>query len=268
MIGRILTASAIAALAVSTPSYAQGSSARFSPLAWVDDATTLDSGGVSAAISTYRWSGNGMSEVSLPVVDVALGLAPRVQLSASVPRINGSADPNGALGGLGTSYFTTKLGVLESRDHLTKLAVSPTLEVLTPGAAAATGPNQHRVQLGIPVSAEIDRGPFRLYGATGYFTRGAWFTGAGVGFPVNDRIYVSSGVSRAWRTSKVPNVPLGARDRKELTSSASYGLTDSLRVFGSFSRAFRTLPENGAGTTIGGGVSLFFTTPVDRPRVK
>jgi hypothetical protein len=278
---RILAASAIVALAVSTSAFAQGNGKKAkppsrndlssqsaatgagaaSPLAWVDDATVLDPGGVAVSISTIRWWGSGLSEVNIPIVDFALGVTKRVQLSASVPRVVDSSQPDGAVGGLGTTYFSAKIGVAENRTHTAKLAVLPTIEVLSPGVVAGLAPGEHRVQLGLPVSGELDRGRLRLYGATGYFTRGAWFTGAGAGLSVNDKVSVSTGFSRAWRKSVVPDVPLSDRDRNEISGSASYGFTPTVRVFASLSRTVATLPENGAGTTIGCGVSLFFTTP-------
>ncbi|HEV8345348.1 MAG TPA: hypothetical protein VGQ16_02175 [Vicinamibacterales bacterium] len=291
MIRRVVTAGAVWALAVllstiSTAAFAQGKSQAHknsappsrndlaspsgaavgsgaaSPIAWVDDATVVDSGGVSVAISTIRWTGSGMSEVNFPVVDIAFGLTPHVQLSASVPRVVGSADPAGAAGGLGTSYFSMKLAVVDDHKRGLKVAVSPTLEVLSPGVVEWLAPGEHRVQIGFPVSAQWDRGQSRLYGATGYFSRGAWFMGTGAAFIVNDKVAVSGGFSRAWRRSIVPDVPLGDRDRNEISGSGSYALTPSVRLFGSLGRTIATLEENGAGTTIGGGLSLFFTTPV------
>ena len=279
---RILAASAIVALAVSTTAFAQGKDKKggkppsrndlaarsvgagagaASPLAWLDDATVLEPGGVAASISTIRWWGSGLSEVNIPIVDVALGLTRRVQVSASVPRVVDGTQPGGAVGGLGTTYFGAKIGVLENREHTAKFAVLPTIEVLSPGVVESLAPGEHRVQLGIPVSGEIDRGRLRLYGATGFFTRGAWFTGVGTGFVVNDKVAVSTGLSRAWRKSAVPDVPLGDRDRNELSGSVSYGFTSAVRGFASLSRTIATLQENGAGTTIGCGVSFFFTTP-------
>jgi hypothetical protein len=227
-------------------------------MAWVDDASVLESGGVAVAVSVLRWTGSGLSEVNFPVVDVAVGLTRRVQFSASVPHIVGSGDPAGSVGGLGTSFFSTKIGVIDNRKYHTKLAVSPTLELLSPGAAEWLAPGEHRVQLGLPVSAEIDHGPMRVYGAAGYFTRGAWFTGAGVGLALHDKIGVSGGFSRAWRRSGVPDVPLGERDRKEISGGASYALTPFVHVFASVGRTIATLVDNGAGATIGGGVSYFF----------
>jgi hypothetical protein len=291
MIRRVL-ASAVLALAVSLPAFAQGksqshkknnstptppsrndlaapspsaaaSSGGATPLAWLDDATVLVPGGVSLAISALRWSGTGTSEVNFPVVDVAIGLTRRVQFSANVPHVVGSADPYGAAGGLGTVYFGSKIGVIDGNAPV-KVAVSPTVEVLSPAVAAALPPGEHRVQLGFPVSAEIGRGSMRVYGGAGYFTRGAWFTGAGGTCAVDERVSIFASFSRAWRRTDDPSVPVGERDRNEVSGGLSYGLTPAVHVFGSVGRTIATLDENGAGMTFAGGVSFFFTSSQSR----
>src|SRR4029453_939053 len=130
-------ASAILALAISIPAGAQGKSQEHkknpappsrsdltapasasmpatavagpTPFAWVDDASLLEAGAVSIALSIARWQGGGISEVDVPVIDAAIGLAPRVHLTMSVPRVVGSEDPLGPVGGMGTSYFSAKI---------------------------------------------------------------------------------------------------------------------------------------------------------------
>ena len=90
-------ASAIVALAISTPALAQGRSQQHkknpappsrsdlaapsgvsmpatavagpTPFAWVDDASLLEAGAVSIALSVARWQGGGISEVDVPVID-------------------------------------------------------------------------------------------------------------------------------------------------------------------------------------------------------
>jgi hypothetical protein len=243
------------------PSAAAVSSGGATPLAWLDDASVLQPGGVSVAMSALRWSGSGISEVNFPVVDIALGLTRRVQFSANVPHVVGSADPYGAAGGLGTVYFSSKIGVLDGSESVVKVAVSPTLEVLSPSVVDTLTPGEHRVQLGLPISMEFDRGPARIYGGAGYFTRGAWFTGAGGSYGVNDKVSVFGSFSRAWRRSDVPDVPLGERDRKEISGGASYAVSPGVHVFGSMGRTIATLEENGAGRTIAGGVSFFMSAP-------
>lgn len=51
---------------------------------------------------------------------------------------------------------------------------------------------------------------------------------------------------------------LGDRDRKEIAGGAVYALSSCVAAYGSIGRTFATLDENGAGTTIGAGVSICF----------
>ena len=241
---------------VAAPTSATGAT----PLAWVDDATVLEPGTMSLAVSALRWQGADLSEVDVPIVDGAVGLAPRVQLSGSVPRVVGSSDPSGAAGGVGTSFFTVKVGVLHNRSRTVKVAVAPTLQILGEAVAASLGPDEGRARWGLPVSAEVDRGALRLYGGGGHFSPGLWFGGAAVGFQATSKIGVTAGFSRAWRSAESGDVSLSDRDRKELSGGVSYALTQQISLFGSIGHTVATLDENGAGTTACGGLSFFFAS--------
>jgi hypothetical protein len=282
-------ASAMLALAVSTPVWAQGKSQQHkknpappsrsdlaapssvsmpatavagpTPFAWVDDASLLEAGSVSIAMSVVRWQGGGVSEVDVPVIDAAIGLAPRVHLTMTVPRVVGSEDPLGPVGGMGTSYFSAKIAAFNDAKRGLKLSVAPTLEVLGSGVLQSMTEGERRAHFGLPVSVELDRGRVRLYAGGGYFTRGVWFTGAGVGTRVNDKVFVSGGFSRSWRGTELPDVPLSDRDRKEITGSGSYAVTPQISVYGALGRTIATLDENGAGTSLVAGVSFFFAPP-------
>lgn len=227
------------------------------PLAWIDDASLLGTDLMSVSFSAAHWTGGGASETSVPVVEAAYGLAPKLELSMSVPHVIGSSDPTGAAGGLGTSFFSAKVGLYEGLKTGLKLAVAPTLEVLGSGVVAALGPDESRTHFGLPVSAEIGQGPLRLYGGGGYFSPGIWFTGGAVSARATDKVYVSAGVSRAWST-QTTTVTTGGGDRKELSFGAAYVLTPRITTFGSVAQTFETLAENGAGTSIAGGISFAF----------
>src|SRR3989442_320262 len=82
------------------------------PLAWLDDASLLEPGSVSTTISAVRWSGTDLSEVNFPIVQAAIGVTQRFQIGASVPHVVGSADGTGPVGGVGTSYISTKIALL------------------------------------------------------------------------------------------------------------------------------------------------------------
>src|SRR4026207_296122 len=118
---RTVLASVMLALAVSIPAWAQGRSQQHkknpappsrsdlaapagvsrpatavagpAPLAWVDDASLREAGSVSIALSVARWQGGGISEVDVPVIDAAIGLAPRVPPTVNVPAGGGRQEP-------------------------------------------------------------------------------------------------------------------------------------------------------------------------------
>src|SRR5260221_9102857 len=57
------------------------------PFAWIDDATTLTRGNLSVSLSTLFWHGTDLHETDAPIVGVAIGIADRVQLGASIPHV-------------------------------------------------------------------------------------------------------------------------------------------------------------------------------------
>jgi hypothetical protein len=226
-----------------------------SPFAWLDDGRILPTATVSVAVSTLRWEGTGASEVDAPVTSIAAGVAPRVQIGASIPHIIGSADPAGAVGGLGSLYFYGKVGLLGDESPI-KLAVSPTIEVLSEGAALSLAPTESRAQFGLPVSVEYDAGSTRVFAGTGFFTRGIRFAGGGVSVRAASRVGISVSLSHSWTTADVLGV---VADRTELTGSASVGIANNVSVFGSIGQTIATTDQNGAGTTVSGGISVLLT---------
>jgi hypothetical protein len=222
-----------------------------SPIAWLDDATILPVGSMALTLSAMRWSGSDISEVDVPIIDAALAVAPRVQLGVSVPRVVGSSDVGG---GLGTSYISGKIALLNDPSGA-KLAVAPMVRILGSDAAAALLPGEGRVQFGLPVNAEISRGTSRFYASTGFFTGSVWFVGVGAAMQASPRVGVSAGLTRSWAPSGVDGV---TRDRLELSGAASYLLSPQMAIYGALGQTIGTAPENGAGTTISGGVTFLF----------
>jgi hypothetical protein len=225
-----------------------------SPLSWVDDASLLAPGSVMLTVSVMRWAGAGASEVDIPVVDAAFGLTKRVQISATVPRVVGSPDETGAVSGLGTSYFSGKVALLD--DPTMKVAVSPLLEILGTGAKQSLTAGESRYQVGIPISIEIARGSARIFGTTGFFTRGAWFAGGGAGFGLTPRSGASIAFTRSWASSDLDGLN---RNRSELSGGVSYFVRPQIAVYGSLGRTIATTDENGAGTTFSTGVTFLLT---------
>jgi hypothetical protein len=225
------------------------------PFSWMDDANVMAPNTVWLGISTVRWQGAGLSEVSMPVIDGAIGLSPRVQLGASIPRVMAGSDSAGLPGGLGTTYFSAKISMLPNDARDVKLAVAPTLQVLS-RVAIDSGPELRRAQWGLPVSIELDRGAGRLYGSAGYFSPGVWYAGTGVARTVHARASVSVSFSRAWTDAASVGGTISSPSRNELSGGAFVEITRNLGVFGSIGRTIRTADENGAGTIVGIGLSV------------
>jgi hypothetical protein len=239
------------------PSPAVATSSGGAPFAWLDDASVLEPGSISVAVSMVRWQGPDSSEVVAPVVDFAIGLAKRVHLTASVPRVPGSAGGVDAGSEIGTSFFSMKIAMFDDPKRGLKVSVSPTLEMLGSGVLQSIEPGASRIQLGLPVSVELDRGTLRMFAGGGYFSGGVWFSGMGAGIRVSPKVSYSGSFSRAWRGAEVPGVP-SDRNRNEVSGSASYAATPRVSVFASLGRTIATLDANGAGTTLGCGFSVFF----------
>ena len=215
------------------------------PFAWMDDASLMTPGAVWLGVSMVQWHGGGASEVVVPAFDGSIGLTPRVQLGASVPRV---------AGGIGTTFFSTKIGIMNNEERGMKLAVAPTLEILSKGSVAA---GQSRTQWGLPVSVEIDREAVRIFGSSGYFSPGVWYAGAGIGRSLTNRLGVSLAFSRAWTgQATAGTATIAGPRRNDLSGGASYDVTPNIAVFGSIGRTLATAAENGAGTTVSFGLSL------------
>jgi hypothetical protein len=278
----LVTASAIAALAVAASAHAQdsahnakggnghkskppsssalpGPTTGASPLSWVDDASLLAPGTMSLTISAMRWSGADLSEVDVPIVDASVGLTKRFQIGASVPRIVGSADGTGPVGGFGTSYISGKVAILTEPEI--KVAVSPILEILGAGAVQALPAGESRYQFGLPVSLEVAQGPVRMFAATGFFTRGAWFAGGGTGFQLSPRTGASISFTRSWAKTDVDGIH---RDRREIAGGLSYFVKPQIGLYGSVGHTVATTDENGAGMSVSGGVTFFFTPGITK----
>ena len=218
-----------------------------SPFAWVDDANTMEPGSVWLGVSMVRWHGSGVSENIVPVIDAAIGLAPRVQLGASVPRV---------AGGMGTTFFSAKIAVHRDDELGMKVAVAPTLEILSRSAMEFAPLDQSRAQWGLPVSVEVARDAGRIYASSGYFSPGVWYAGAGIGRPISERAGISVSFSRAWTVISSTDPLMTAPRRNEISGGGSFDLTPSVAVFGSVGRTVGASETDGAGTTYGFGLSL------------
>jgi hypothetical protein len=232
------------------------------PLAWLDDANLIEPGAMSFSVYATRWTGTDAAETCFPVFDVGVGVTRRLQFTASVPRIVGSSDAT-TTSSLGTTYFSAKYAAYINDALNLRLAVAPTLEVLGSRALGSLPPGGARAEFGVPVSLQFERGRSRIYTSAGWFSRGAWFTGAGAATGITTRVDLSASLSHSW-TSPADVTVTPARSRTELSGGASFAASRHLSLFGSVGHTIATTDENGAGATVAGGVSLY-VSPAARP---
>jgi hypothetical protein len=214
------------------------------PFAWLDDASVMARGNVWLGVSMVHWRGSGLSQSIVPVIDGAVGLAPRLQLGASVPRV---------AGGLGTTFVSAKIGVLSERSSGLSVAVAPTLQIL---GEMEVSPPQRRAQWGLPVSVQVDYANARLYGSSGYFSPGIWYAGVGASRSLTARAGLSFSFSRAWTVGSSLESMVQRPRRNEVSGGASFDLNRNTALFGSLGQTLGTSEESGGGTTLSFGMSV------------
>src|SRR4029453_3444742 len=117
------------------------------PFAWIDNASLVAPGAVWVGISTVRWQNDGVSEINFPVIDAAVGMSPRLQIGASVPRIAAN-EAFSRPAGFGTAFLNAKVSILKDPERPFKAAIAPTLEILSDASLQFASPGQNRVQFG------------------------------------------------------------------------------------------------------------------------
>jgi hypothetical protein len=228
--------------------------------AWLDDASVLTPGNAWTSFSFGHYRSPGSSQTDFPVVDAGLGISSRTQFGITVPyyRVHFADGTN--IGGLGDVFLSGKFVLIEPVDRRPYgVALSPVVEIAQdpiPGRGALTW--------GIPLSAEFRGDGYRVFGSSGYFSRGALFGSAAVEMPVTERL-VATGALTLMRSVKADVLAdeMGlAKGRTDLTASAAYFVSDSIAVFAGTGRTLGN--SDGTATTfmLSTGVSVTFAPRV------
>lgn len=252
-----------------TPLPASGSGIRNFGV-WLDDASVAAPGGgwMSASFGYYRT--DLLRELDVPVADAGVGVSRRVQFGFSVPVYNVAAPGGAASRGLGDLYLHSKVQLRDpsSAPNGVGYAVLPIVEVLS----NEQPPGQHRVNWALPFSAELQREGWRIYGSTGYFSRGSLFASGAIERTISDRLWVTGTVSDSYSTkADAEPVPGLSRARADISGGASYAATPSVIVFGSLGRSISAHDQNSATLSLSAGVSVSLAAPPPprrRPRNK
>ena len=161
--------------------------------AWLDDATLANPSSGWASIGVGRYFSPVGHQTDVPSFDGAVGLTRRVQFGMTVPYSRFSALDGTTASGRGDVYLTSKiaLGDVRNRTRRGTFAITPLLEVLS-YPDPLTG---KRAFWALPVNAETRMASFRLYGSTGYFSRGVLFGGGAMEVPATERLVTTAALT-------------------------------------------------------------------------
>ncbi|HEX2444263.1 MAG TPA: hypothetical protein VHJ77_09995 [Vicinamibacterales bacterium] len=226
--------------------------------AWLDDASIVEPGGGWAAISLSHFRSSGGRQTDFPIVDGAVGLAPRVQIGITVPYYRLSFADRTTASGLGDVYLAAKVGLIDPAETASGfgLAVTPLVEIL----ADPDPVGQRNFHWGAPVSVEWRQPKYRLYGSSGWFSRGAFFASGAVELPLTQRLIATGAVVLTRALNDDPNADaIGlSKSRIDLTGGAAFFVTPTVGVFSSVGRTISAQDSNAASFMLSAGVSIGF----------
>lgn len=223
---------------------------------WLDNTDVLARGEAWVSLYSVYWRSMQLREIDVPAVDAVVGVAPRVQIGMSLPYYHITDQTAGSLfRGFGASYLSGKLALVQGRR--VGLSVSPTLEILS--WAPDTGGRRFNALL--PASVQTSIGRARIYGTTGYFSRGSVFGSGAVELPVSPTLALTANVTHSYSTATDPTSDaLGlTRHRTDVGAGCYFIAAPGLVLFVSAGRTFAPIDESSTRATLAGGVAFSLT---------
>jgi hypothetical protein len=230
---------------------------------WLDTAYVNAPGEAWMWVSTAYWRSPSLREIDAPALGVGVGVAPRTQVSVSLPYYHLTDQFGFTSHGFGASYATLKVAVVQ--DGRVNVSVSPTLEILS-----WSSPQIGRVNAVLPVNLQTFIGSARVYGSTGYFSRGSVFgSGAAEWSPAN-RFTLTTTLAHSYSVVSDPvSDALGiSRHRTDASGGMYLSLRPSLVFFASVGRTLSPVTETSGRLSVTGGVTVNVAGPAAHtPRV-
>ena len=156
---------------------------------WIDTANVNAPGEAWMWVSTSYWRSPSLREIDAPAMGLSVGIAPRAQVGVSLPYYFLTDRSGFTSHGFGASYVMTKFAAVQN--HRVNISASPTLEILS-----WTARGIRRVNLVLPLSAQTYAGVLRMYGSTGYFSRGSVFGTGAVEWRVRNHLTFTTSFAR------------------------------------------------------------------------
>jgi len=223
--------------------------------AWLDDASLLAPGDAWTSITIGHYRSFAGSQTDFPVVDTGFGLSKRTQFGLTVPYYHARFNDGTSVGGFGDVFLSGKVLLVEARDRSIGVAISPVVEF-----SQDPLPGQSSVGWGAPLDIEAKLPGFRVFGSTGYFSRGALFAAGALEVPVGDRLVATGGLTMMRSTNASPAADaIGlSKGRSDITGSAAYFLSPSMALFASTGRTIGSGDGTGTNFMLTGGVSFSY----------
>ena len=228
---------------------------------WLDDATTAAPGAGYGSIGVSYWRGSGADQIDAPILGVTYGIANRTHLSATVPFYRATYE--GFSGsGLDNVYLSAKFAAVnpDAGEGRFGLAVGAVAEILSAGFADAS-----RVHWAVPVSVEFRGAAVRLYGSTGYFSRGAVFAAGAFEWTMPTGTSLTTSLAHSASVDGVTvatNARVPRASLRDLSVSVSQPVSAVASVYVGVSRTFSETWIDGA-SAVSGGLSFRFASPPD-----
>lgn len=223
--------------------------------AWLDDVSLLAPGDAWTSITFGHYRSFAGSQTDFPVVDAGFGITRRTQFGLTVPYYHARFNDGTSGGGFGDVFLSGKVLLVEPRDRSIGLAISPVVEF-----SQDPVPGQSSVGWGAPIDIEAKLPGFRVFGSTGYFSRGAIFAAGALEIPVADRVVATGGLTMMRSTNESPAADaIGlSKGRSDVTGSAAYFLSPSIALFASTGRTIGSGDGTGTNFMLTGGVSISY----------
>jgi len=232
---------------------------------WLDNADINAPGEAWMSISTTYWRSSSLREVDAPSIGASVGVTPHGQFSVSVPYYH-VTDPSGLTAhGFGATYLTGKFAL--AQDGRVHAAVSPTLEVLS-WTAADLG--AHRVNVVLPLSVQSDIGAARVYGSTGYVSRGSVFGAGAAEWAAGPRATLVASLSHSYsvKSDPVSDARGISRHRTDASGGVYLNAGSTVVLFASVGRTLSPVTDTSGRLSLTGGVTINVAGPAEHtPRV-
>ena len=214
---------------------------------WLDDASVVSPGDLWVSLSTGYWTADANRQIDAPVVTAAVGINSRMQAGGTASFYHFRDAEGFSEAGVGSISAYGKILLVDAATNANGLgfAVTPLVEI-SPGS-------QDEIGWALPVNVEKRRGSLRIYGSTGYFSRGSIFATIGADMPLGSRVSISGNFGRSYA--------------REGTSQSSFGvgafvmMTSTSGAFAGIGQTIMPTQLGPGGVSFAGGISFLLPQP-------